>query len=68
MILNRYNLLKNPQVVGEIIADIGIGFLVNSMFSITHREIDLINIVDVLIGLIMIIEGNIVKYKEKKWI
>ena len=68
MILSRYNLLKQPKAVGEIIADIGIGFLVNAMFSITHREIDLINIVDVLIGLIMIIEGNILKYKEKKWI
>ena len=64
MILNRYNLLKNPKVIGEVISDIGIGFLVNAMFALTHKEIDLINFLDAVIGLIMIVEGNIAKYKE----
>ncbi len=62
--LNRYKLLNNPRVVGEIIADIGIGFLVNSMFALTHKELEIINFIDAIIGIIMIIEGNITKYKE----
>ena len=64
MILNRYNLLKNPKVIGEIVSDIGIGVIVNAIFSLTHMEFNLINFVDVLLGVIMIVEGNIAKYKE----
>ena len=62
--LNRYKLLKNPKVVGEIIADIGIGFLVNAMFALTHKELDFINFVDIIIGIVMIVEGNLAKYEE----
>ena len=65
MMFTRYNLLKNPKVVGEIIADIGIGFLVNAMFALTHKEVELINFIDAIIGLVMIVEGNIAKYKEQ---
>jgi len=32
MILNRYQILKNPKIVGEIIADIGIGVIVNAEY------------------------------------
>jgi len=64
MILNRYQILKNPKVVGEIIADIGVGFIVNALFSITHKEIGLINILDAIIGIVLIVEGSILKYKE----
>jgi len=64
MILNKYQILKNPKVVGEIIADIGVGFIVNALFSITHMEIGLINVLDALIGVILIVEGSILKYKE----
>ena len=62
--LSRYELLRNPKVIGEIIADIGIGFLVNAMFALTHEELEFINFVDAIIGIIMIVEGNIAKYKE----
>ena len=64
MMLNRYNLLKNAKVIGEIISDIGIGVLVNAIFSLTHMEFNLVNFIDVLLGIVMIIEGNIAKYKE----
>jgi len=64
MMLNRYNLLKNSKVIGEIISDIGIGVLVNAIFSLTHMEFNLVNFIDVLLGIVMIIEGNIAKYKE----
>ena len=64
MMLNRYTLLKNPKVVGAIIADIGVGFLVNALFALSHREMDLINFIDIIIGMLLITEGNISKYKE----
>jgi hypothetical protein len=62
--INRFNLLKNPKVIGEIIGDIGIGFLVNSMFMITQGSFEMINYIDALLGLIMIVEGSFMKYKE----
>ena len=64
MMLNRYTLLKNPKVVGAIIADIGVGFLVNALFALSHKEMDLINFIDIIIGMLLITEGNISKYKE----
>jgi len=64
MFINRFNLFKNPKIVGEIIGDIGIGFLVNSMFVITQGSFEIINYIDLLVGLIMIIEGSFMKYKE----
>ena len=66
MILNRYQILKNPKVVGEIIADIGIGVIVNAVFSLSHMEFNVVNFLDAFFGIIMIIEGNILKYKEMK--
>jgi len=66
MILNRYQILKNPKIVGEIIADIGIGVIVNAVFSLSHMEFDIVNFLDAFFGIIMIIEGNILKYKEMK--
>ena len=64
MMLNRYKLLKNPKVTGEIVSDIGIGVIVNAIFSLTHMEFNFINFIDVFLGVLMIIEGNIAKYKE----
>jgi len=66
MILNRYQILKNPKIVGEIIADIGIGVIVNAVFSLSHMEFDIVNFLDAFFGIIMIIEGNILKFKEIK--
>jgi len=62
--LNRYKLLKNPKVIGEIVSDIGIGVIVNAIFSLTHMEFNFVNFIDVFLGVLMIIEGNIAKYKE----
>ena len=64
MMLNRYKLLKNPKVTGEIVSDIGIGVIVNAIFSLTHMEFNFVNFIDVFLGVLMIIEGNIAKYKE----
>jgi len=61
MILNRYQILKNPKVVGEIIADIGIGVIVNAVFSLSHMEFNVVNFLDTFLGIVMIIEGNILK-------
>ena len=66
MMFTRYNFLKNPKVIGEIIADIGIGVIVNAIFSLTHKEFSIVNFIDAFLGIIMIIEGNIAKYKETK--
>ena len=65
MMLNRYKLLKNPKIIGEIVSDIGIGVIVNALFSLTHMEFNFINFIDVFLGISMIIEGNMAKYKER---
>ena len=63
MMLNRYTLLKNPKVVGAIIADVGIGVLVSVIFDISQGDLKLYNLIDGVGTLIAIIEGNLMKYK-----
>ena len=62
--INRFNLLKNPKIVGEIIGDIGIGVLASAIFAISQGEIDLNIFLDSLGAVIAIIEGSFMKYKE----
>jgi hypothetical protein len=62
--INRFNLLKNPKVVGEIIGDIGIGVLASAIFAISQGEIDLNIFLDSLGSIIVIMEGGFMKYKE----
>ena len=62
--INRFNLLKNPKIVGEIIGDIGIGVLASTIFAISQGEIDLNIFLDSLGAIIAIIEGSFMKYKE----
>ena len=62
--INRFNLLKNPKIVGEIIGDIGIGILASAIFAISQGEIDLNIFLDSLGAVIAIIEGSFMKYKE----
>jgi hypothetical protein len=62
--INRFNLLKNPKIVGEIIGDIGIGILASAIFAISQGEIDLNIFLDSLGAIIAIIEGSFMKYKE----
>ena len=65
MIFNRYNLLKQPKVVGEIIADIGIGVLASVIFDLTQGDMKFYNLIDGIGSLLAIIEGNLMKYKEE---
>ena len=62
--IDRFNLLKNPKIVGEIIGDIGIGILASAIFAISQGEIDLNIFLDSLGAIIAIIEGSFMKYKE----
>ena len=62
--INRFNLLKNPKIVGEIIGDIGIGVLASAIFAISQGEMDLNVFLDSLGAVIAIIEGSFMKYKE----
>ena len=64
--LNRYILLKNPKVVGEIIADIGIGVLASVIFDLSQGDFKLYNLIDGIGALLAIIEGNLMKYKGEK--
>ena len=64
MMLNRYNLLKNSKVIGEIISDIGIGVLASVIFNLTQGDLHLYNFIDGVGSISAIIEGNIMKYKE----
>ena len=65
MIFSRYNLLKQPKVVGEIIADIGIGVLASVIFDLTQGDMKFYNLIDGIGSLLAIIEGNLMKYKEE---
>jgi len=64
MMLNRYKLLKNPKIIGEIVSDIGIGVLVSVIFDLTQGDLHLYNFIDGIGSILAIIEGNIMKYKE----
>ena len=66
MMFTRYNLLKNPKVVGEIVSDIGIGVLASVIFDLSQGDFKLYNFIDGIGALIAIIEGNLMKYKDKK--
>ena len=58
-------MLKNHKVVGEIIADIGIGVLASVIFDLTQGDLKLYNFIDGIGSLLAIIEGNLMKYKEE---
>jgi len=63
-ITKRILLFKEKDVRGEILSNIGLGIFVNSLYSLTQKEISIYIILDLFFGIMMIIEGSIMK-KEK---
>jgi len=49
------------DVRGEILLNIGLGIFVNSLYSLTQKEISIYIVLDVIFGIMMIIEGSIMK-------
>ena len=58
-------LFKEKDIRGEILLNIGLGIFVNSLYSLTQREISIYIILDVFFGIMMIIEGSILKKDGK---
>ncbi|MDX9814718.1 MAG: hypothetical protein RBS91_08690 [Sulfurimonadaceae bacterium] len=64
-IQKRISLFKEREIKGEILSNIGLGIFVNALFSITISQISILIILDILFGIILIVEGTILK-KEMK--
>ena len=60
-IIKRILLFKEKDVRGEILLNIGLGIFVNSLYSLTQKEISIYIVLDVIFGIMMIIEGSIMK-------
>lgn len=57
----RFELFKEKDVRGEILLNIGLGIFVNSLYSLPQHEISVYIVLDVFFGIMMIIEGSIMK-------
>ncbi|MFY4859593.1 hypothetical protein ACOTVM_03480 [Aliarcobacter butzleri] len=64
-IKKRMSLFKEREVKGEILSNIGLGVFVNDLFSITISQISVLIVLDLLFGIILIIEGTILKKESK---
>ena len=64
-IKKRFELFKEKDVRGEILLNIGLGIFVNSLYSLTQKEFSVYIILDVFFGIMMIIEGSIMKKDNK---
>ncbi len=60
-IKKRLRLFKDKDIKGEILSNIGLGVFVNALFSITINQISILVILDLIFGLVLIIEGTILK-------
>ena len=63
-IQTRLNLFKNPKVVGDIISNLGLGILVNSLYTTSLTGINVVNIIDIIISIFLIVEGSMLKEKQ----
>jgi len=57
----RLQLFKQRDIRGEILSNIGLGVFVNALFSITLNQISILVILDLFFGIILIVEGTILK-------
>jgi len=57
----RLTALSNPKIKGDIISNIGVGFLVNSLYSVSLGGWNIMNFVDFFIAVFAIIEGSYLK-------
>ena len=64
-IKKRLALFKEREVRGEILSNIGLGVFVNALFSITINQISILIVLDILFGIILIIEGTILKKESR---
>jgi len=51
------------EVAGELVKDFGLGMLVNSMYTIGHGSLTLIEVLVTIVSLLIIVVG----LKIKKW-
>ncbi|MFP4486068.1 MAG: hypothetical protein ACLFOC_03845 [Campylobacterales bacterium] len=55
---------QNRKIVGEIIADVGLGLLVNGMYTVFTNGFSLVDSIIILISISIIAIGATNKYKE----
>ena len=60
----RLAALSNPKIKGDIITNIGVGFLVNSLYSVSLGGWNIMNFIDFFIAVFGIIEGSYLKEKK----
>ena len=60
----RLEALSNPKVYGDIVSNLGIGFLVNSLYSISLGGMNITNLIDIFLSIIAIVEGSYAKEKR----
>ena len=60
-IRNRFKVITQRRVIGEITKDIGIGILVNATYSLSQADFGFGNFLDLVIAVLIIVEGNYIK-------
>ena len=56
--------LNNPKIRGRLFENFGLGFLVNGMYGISDGSFEIYNLVDIIVGVIMILDGLRLQEKE----
>jgi len=57
-------ILQKPRVRGRLFENFGLGFFVNGMYGVSDGSFELFNLVDIIVGTIMIFEGIRLQEKE----
>ena len=60
-IRSRLKIITQRRVIGEITKDIGIGILVNATYSLSQADFGFGNVLDLVIAVLIIVEGNYIK-------
>ena len=64
--MNKFLLMWNDiETRGEIFKNIGLGFFVNAGYGLTLSNLDIINLVDLLSGLILMLSGIYLERKNR---
>ena len=56
-------IFKNPRIRGRLFENFGLGFFVNGMYGMSDGSFEIFNLIDIIVGTIMIIEG--IKLQEE---
>ena len=56
--------LKKPKVRGRLFENFGLGFLVNGMYGLSDGSFEIFNLIDIIVGIIMILDGIRLQEKE----